>query len=98
MNADERGCRPAWPSAFERRRSESVTAQIEKEVGKKSSIGQVIGVIVREYLTPRPAEYVGRAKENRPKDLRASVPAWAPHLDEIEAAVKQIKEDIETAR
>jgi hypothetical protein len=75
---------------------EKITAEIEQRVGKKSSVGQVIGVIVRDYLTRRPTK-LARAMENAPTKPSHSFAAWVPRLTEIEAAIKQIKRDIEAA-
>jgi hypothetical protein len=88
---------------------EKITAEIEQSTGKRPSVGQVVGVIVRDYLTRRPAKSAAPAMAKEQNELPNSVPSWLPRLAEIaskastvqqtasaiEDAVKQIKEDME---
>jgi hypothetical protein len=94
-------------SAEDLKALEGITVEIEQSTGMKPSVGQVVGVIVRDYLTRRPAKTAARATEE-PKEASNSVASWLPHLAEIaskasivqqaagaiEAAMEQIKKDI----
>src|SRR2546426_116504 len=53
---------------------EKFTGEIEQNTGKKPSVGQVVGVIVRDYLTRRPAKS-GAAVEKEPNEPHKSVAA-----------------------
>jgi hypothetical protein len=90
---------------------EKLTAEIEQNTGKKPAVGQVVGVIVRDYLTRRPAKS-GAALENEPNEPHKSVAAWLPRLAEIarqantvqqtasaiQAATNEMQKDIEGAK
>jgi hypothetical protein len=90
----------------------AITEGIERSTGKKPSVGQVVGVIVREFLTRRPAKRGRRARESEGDAPSQSFMALVPRLSEIaskisgvhqtagaiEAAVKQMKKDMEKAK
>jgi hypothetical protein len=66
---------------------EDITDQIEEKTGTKPSLGQVVSVIVRDYLAPnftKPSELraiLPRSEER--KERMATVSAWLPRLAEI---------------
>lgn len=85
---------------------EKITSQIEKRAGAKPSVGQLVSVIVHDYLTS--SQQSGRAEP--PKDKPADpITSWLPRLAEIarnadavqksaiaiESTVKAIKEQAE---
>lgn len=88
---------------------ETITADIEQSTGTKPSVGQVVGVIVREYLTRRPPYSAAQAMAKAAQAPVSSITSWLPRLAEIaskastvhqsastlEAAVKQIKKEME---
>ncbi len=88
---------------------EEITSEIEQSTGKKPSVGQVVGAIVRDYLTRPPMKSGVGIIGRKPQEPHNSVASWLPHLADIaskastvqqtasaiEAAVKRIKEDID---
>jgi hypothetical protein len=78
-------------SADDLKSLQKVTDAIERSTGKKPSVGQVVGVIVREYLNPRSPKRAGRARENEPNAPPQSK-AWAPQLREIASKIKSVQQ------
>jgi hypothetical protein len=68
-----------------------VTDAIEQSTGKKPSVGQVVGIIVREYLTRPSPKRSGRERENKPNASPQSN-AWAPQLGKIASKIKSVQQ------
>jgi len=83
---------------------EKITGQIEQKTGTKPSVGQVVSVIVRDYMISRSAKSqeagVIATQENKAKEPMDSVASWLPRLADIAnkaSAVQRSATAIETA-
>ena len=66
-------------SAEDMKELEKITAEIEQNTGTKPSAGQVVGVLVRDYLMRRQTTSDIQAMKNESKEPPHSDPSWLPH-------------------
>ena len=83
---------------------EKITDQIEQKTGTKPSVGQVVSVIVRDYMISRSAKSqeagVIATQENKATEPMDSITSWLPRLADIAnkaSAVQKSATAIETA-
>jgi hypothetical protein len=91
-------------SAEDLKALEKITAEIEERTGAKPSVGQVVSVIVRDYLTTASAKAgepdVLAGTREKPNEDTNPAPNWLPRLArivEVASAVQDSASTIKTA-